>query len=458
MEFLQFILTLAAIAVVVICIAKQFYAPMTLLIMSIVILFITTTIKDVSILGKATQGNMYIDIFEYVRTKFASAFTSNGIILLPIFGYATYMTKLNASKLLACLAIKPLKKIHAPYWVGIPLAVVIGAVLRLAITSQTGLNALFMVCIFPVLVAAGLSKFSAASVIILSTTFDWGPGDGPSNLIFSNVVGGNQTNFFIHYQLGIYPFAILAAILVAVLVNMRADKKIGFKQDESERIDELDPKSLGIPTYYALFPLLPLVFMIVFSDAVLGSITMSAFGSVVASLLVVLLFEFINKRNIKGVLKTSSEQLLGMGVAYGSLFAMISCAQVFAGAIGEIGGFKVLTNFLATLHMPGALLIALVGPCAMLVGISLGSSSSASVTFYPMLGDLAKVAGISASSAVIPLLTAVGTSRALSPISPAVILVSDYIGVDPLVLIKRNILPLLAYWGTATFIATVIFG
>ena len=462
MDLLLFILTLLALAVAVLCIAKEFYAPMTLLLVSIVILVCTTIYKGESILvltGGKSNGNMFMDIFEFVRVRFTSAFGSNGIVLLPVFGYASYMTKLNASKLLACLAIKPLKKFNAPYYVGIPLCIIIGFLLRLAITSQTGLNALFMVCIYPVLVACGLSKLSAASVIILSTALDWGPADGPTNLVFGGVMGegANVTDFFINYQLLIYPISIAVAIVLSIIVHKIADKKDGI-EFETEKLDEVDPRSLGIPMYYAFLPMLPLVFMIVFSDLVLGSITMTAFGATIASLIIVFICETIRRKSLKETLKASAEQFLGMGVGYGSMFAMISCAQVFAGAIEQIGGFQSLTSFLATLSIPGPLLIGAVGICAWVVGIALGSSSSASVTFYPMMAGLSQAAGITTQSSLIPLLFAVSTSRSLSPISPAVLLVSNHIDVDPLVLIKRNIIPIAGGWLTATFISTVIIG
>lgn len=457
MELLQFILTMLILAIAVAAIAKKYYAPMTLVLVSLIVLVGYTIVTGDSVMGDSTSGNRFIDVFEFVCSKFVSAFSSNGIVLLPIFGYATFMNKLNASKLLACLAIKPLKKINAPYWAGIPLCVLIGAVLRLAISAQTGLNALFLVCIYPVLIACGLSKLTAASVIILSTTFDWGPGDPPTNLVFSNVVGGDVASFFIKYQLKIYPFAILVAMLLAVIINKRADKKLGEIKD-AEHIDELDPKSLGIPLYYAFFPMLPLVFMIVFSEAIMKTVTISAFAAVIISLLIVMVFEVINKHNLKEVIKESQEQFLGMGVAYGMMFAMISAAQVFAGAIKLVGGFTVLTGWLSAINIPGFLLIMMVGPCALLVAIALGSSSAASTTFYPMLGDLANVAGISASSAVLPLVMAVGPGRALSPISPACTLVANHVGVEPIELVKRNAVPLCAYWFVGSLMSVLIMG
>ncbi len=458
---LRLILTIIALGIVVWGIAKKYYAPMTLILVSMVILLVYTIIKQESVLGDSTVGNMYIDIFEYIRTKFISAFTGNGIVLLPIIGYAAVMNKMQASKLLACLAIRPLKKINAPYWVGIPLVVLIGAVLRLAIDAQTGLNALFLVCIYPVLRACGLTKLTAASVIVLATTFDQGPGDSPTNMVYGNVVGGDVASFFIRYQLKCYPLAILAAAIVAVLINRAADKKLrakGYQDDDNENLDELDPRSLGIPLIYAAFPMLPLVFMIVFSEVVIKGVSMTACAAVFASLFVVMLFELFRVKSLKNVIKGSSEQFLGMGVAYGSMFAMISAAQVFAGAIKLIGGFPVLTGWLATLKIPGAILVMLVGPLATFVAIALGSSSAASTTFYPLLGDLANAAGVSAESACIPLIMAVGPGRSLSPIAPACTIVANTLNVEPIDMIKRNIAPLAVYWFIGSFIATVILG
>lgn len=145
-----------------------------------------------------------------------------------------------------------------------------------------------------------------------------------------------------------------------------------------------------------------------------------------------------------------------MGIAYGNMFAMISAAQVFAGAIKLVGGFSVLTSWLSGLSIPGFLLLLMIGPLAIFVAIALGSSSAASTTFYPMLGDLAQVAGISTSSATIPLIMAVGPGRALSPISPACTIVANQVGIDPLELVKRNLIPLSGYWLTGALIATLI--
>lgn len=449
------ILTLVVIAILAYIVGKKMYPTMSLLALGLIVLFAYTIITQKSVMGDSTCGNMYIDVFEYVKSKFTSTFTSTGIVLMPVMGYATYMNHIGASKKLALLAIKPFKNTKNPY-ILCGISIIIGGILRLAIPSQTGLVALLMVTIYPVMTAAGMSVPAATAAVVAGTAFDWGPACSTTALVLSNSTQQAQGPFFISFQLPVIAVALIVTAVLSIFVNQRADKKSNYVLGSDAGSEEQTENVNDIPGFYAFFPMLPLVIMIIFSEAVLKSVVISAFGATVFSLTVVVICEIIRNKGLAAAFAGTKQQFVGMGTCFADIVAMISCATTFAGAVQLIGGFKTMSNFIINSGLPVILLLVAVCAMVILMTMVVASSVPSVTTFAPFITGIAQAGNVANEVVLLPFILADGFSRSFSPISAVNVFASKYVNIDAVELIKRNAVPMIGGIITAMAMSLLI--
>jgi DcuC family C4-dicarboxylate transporter len=451
---MDILLTLLVVVLLTFTIYKKIFPTMVLLFIGVLVLTVYTIVTKTSVVGNATSGNIYIDIFEYVRTRFASAFTGMGIVLMPVVGYATYMNHLGASKLLAITAIKPFKNVKSPYFI-CGVVTVLGALLKLALPSQVGLLALITVTIYPVMIAAGMSKAAAGATCLLGTAFDWGPADPTTAMILANSTQQAQAPLFISSIMPVFPIGFLVAAVISVFINKYYDKKEGIKQEGLDD-DKTKADISTLPGYYALFPLIPLVIMIICSEAVLGSVVITPFAAVVISFLVVVLIETIRNKSLLKSFEGSKQQFAGMGTCFGDMITLIAAATVFAGSVQLIGGFATISSYIVGSGLPGFVLIVVVCVLVIFMTMVVASSVPSSTTFAPFIMGIAKAGGFTNETVIVPFLAAAGFSRSFSPISSAIVFMAKFLNIEATELIKRNFIPFIAALITI-IIASVAF-
>lgn len=166
MDILYVILTALLVVAAVTMILKKVDTRLTFLFLGVIGLAAATIVTGQSVLGDSTTGNVWLDIFDVIRAKFVSTISGTGIRLMMIGGYVMLMNHTKAADVLALGASKLLKPIKNPYIV-LALVYMIGAVLKIFITSQIALGLLFMATMFPILTRMGVSKLSAAAARLL---------------------------------------------------------------------------------------------------------------------------------------------------------------------------------------------------------------------------------------------------------------------------------------------------
>lgn len=450
---MKIVLTVLVMIVLAYIIMKKINPTLGLLVVGLGVLLAITTLTGTSLMGDSTSGNIYLDVLEYARSKFLSTFQSQGIILMPVFGYASYMTYLGASKKLAKAMIKPFKNIKSPY-ILVAISVIIAAILRVAIPSMTGLISLLMVTIYPVMVLAGMSKLSAAAAVVLGCGFDWGPADITTNLVLQNTTQEAPASFFAAYQLPIYAVGLVAAGIVLMLVNKWADQKMGYVIGSDTA--EMDSADDTCPGFYALLPLIPLAIMIICSDVVLKNVSITPFSAVLLSFLVVIVVEIIRKKSLIKAFNESKEFFTGMGVCYTGSIALVSAAGVFGDALTKIGGFDQITTAMQSANLPAFLSILVIIFLSLFMTFFTASTVPATVAFSPLIPGIASTAGLVIQSVMLPCAFAMGIARAFSPVSAANIFTSDYINKNGIDLVKRNALPMLSAI-LAILVASLLF-
>ena len=157
MDILYVILTALLVVAAVTMILKKVDTRLTFLFLGVIGLAAATIVTGQSVLGDSTTGNVWLDIFDVIRAKFVSTISGTGIRLMMIGGYVMLMNHTKAADVLALGASKLLKPIKNPYIV-LALVYMIGAVLKIFITSQIALGLLFMATMFPILTRMGVQQ------------------------------------------------------------------------------------------------------------------------------------------------------------------------------------------------------------------------------------------------------------------------------------------------------------
>lgn len=453
---MEILFTILIMAVVAYAIMKKMYPTLVLLVVGIIVMFAVTIITQTSVLGDSSLGNIYIDVIESVRLKFISVFSGQGIVLIPVFGYAAYMMHIGASKKLAKILIKPFAKVKSPYFL-VGVAVVIAGFLRIAVPAQTGLISLLMVTIYPVLVESGMSKVSAGSACVLGTTFDWGPADTTTALVLTNTTQMTASEYFVSYQLPIYSIGLVVSAILLCIINKWMDKKSGFVLG-SDIITTEKEQEEKLPWFYGLLPILPLVFLILFSDVVFSSLSISAFGAVLIAFFITLILEMIRKRSIVKVFDGSKELFKGFGQCYGTMIVLVSAAGVFGDALTAVGGFSKISTWMNQASFPAIIFILLICGLSIFMTFFTASTVPATTAFSPLIVGIASSAGWAAEAVMLPVGFAMGMARAFSPISAPNIFASEFLGVNVMELIKRNLIPMICAILAIMFSSLIFIG
>lgn len=214
-------------------------------------------------MGDKTTGNAVIDVFAYAANAFKSNASGVGLTLMMVTGYAVYMSHIGASTKLAYLATKPLSKIKNPYIV-LSMLFIIGIPAETSDhQSHAGLAMLLMAIAFPILTSLGISKLSAATVMIMCGFVDWGPNDSSAIFAAENVVGMPMMNYFLTYQGKAAAILILICAVFLPIYLRHMDKKDASTGSVAAKTEM--PRDSSCPACYAVLPIVPLVLITVFS-------------------------------------------------------------------------------------------------------------------------------------------------------------------------------------------------
>lgn len=438
MELILVLLTIVVIGIIAKCIMNKYNGVFVFVSAGIVILLIITFIKGSSILPiTKTTGNIYLDVFEFVRLKIISDISKFGMVLMVVTGYAVYMSYIGASSKLALKATEPLKKINAPYVV-LSIIFVLGCILKLVITSHSGISILMVATALPILLNLGISRASGAAVMCFTGCLDWGPND--SSAIFAAELNNMSImEYFLNYQGKVSLIILLILVLFIPFYYSRLDKKNEKKNQKIKRIEKLEDNDC--PNSYIFLPALPL-FLVAFFSFV-PSVSMSVVTANLLSFAATFILEFFRYKNLKETGLGMEIILKAMGECFANTVSIVISAGIFAESIKCIGGIKVVANFFASLN--GGVLITMILMSCLMFGavILLGSGYASWYAFGPLVPNMTKQMGVSALYIALPMQLATSLGRSLSPVSGVVIAITGLTGVRIEELIRYSIIPML---------------
>lgn len=430
------ILTLIAVIIVARFVLKKVNTVVVFITSGIIILTVASLITHTSPLGKNTLGNPILDSFGFVTSAFTSTVSGVGAIIMAVTGYAAYMNHIGASGKLAYLAVKPLSKIHNQYLV-LSGVFVIGMLLKLVITSQSALALLLLPTVFPIFMALGINRLTAASVLCL-ICIDWGPNDG-STIFSAGVAKLNVVSLFSNYQAYIVAAIIVVLAIVIPFYYKYVDKKSADnKTAEVAKTNEV--ADTNCPAYYALLPLLPLV--LVFAGSWIKAIKLDVITANVIGLIVVFVIELIRRKDWREAPKDAVVILKAMGNSFANVVSIIIAASVFAEGIKNLGGISILARLLGNIQGASLLTVLLMTLITFGAAVLMGSGAASLYAFAPLVPGIASSIGVGTLSMIIPMELGAAIGRGMSPVAGATIAISGYAGVDTVSVVKRTSVPL----------------
>lgn len=433
---------------------RRYQTHIVLLFSGLILVAAAAFLAGVDILPKGVKPSGFagFDIFNLLVSIGKKQASGIGFLIMAAGGFAAYMERIGAANALVRITVSPLRKLNSPYIV-LVLGYLIGQLLVMVIPSAAGLAMLLLVALYPILKGVGVSPAAAVAVIGTSAGMTLGPSSGTANLA-AKVAGLDPIIYFVQYQL---PVAIATLIAVAVchyFVQRYYDRK---GDDVYQDADQVQAKEVpSVPVWYAVFPLLPIALMIIFSKLVISTVKLDTIAALFLVWVLVILVELIRLRSPKKIFKDAMAMFQSMGKMFGGIVALIICAEFFANGLKVSGVITALINSAqgigAGMLEMAVILALIVGLVTFLTGSGVGAYSS----FAALAPDVAHGLGGTVASLVTPMQFASGMFRAMSPVAGVIIAVAGAAGVTPIAVVRRTWLPMTVGM-IVTFAANAIF-
>lgn len=450
---LSVLLTLLIIAPVVWLIIHKYNPQLSIVFGGFALLLLAAALGSGGIDGSKT-GFVLFDVFDVWTSAFKTVTGGLGMSIMLVGAYAMYMDHIGASKALVGIAIKPLQAMHAPYMV-LMMTYIVGQLVNVFIPSASGLALLLMVTVYPVLVRLGVSKLSATAVIASTACLDLGPASG-NTVVAAKIAGMDVVDFFVQHQLLVGLITAVAIAVAHYFVQKFADGRARLADGDVEEEHEPHAVDTGVPAYYALLPLVPLVLIFTFSKMVVASVKVDIYNAIVISLVVAILVEMIHRRSIKEVMASYKVYLERMGKQFAGVVSLIISGSVLAAGLKAIGSIDYLIDSAVAAGFPVLILISLCVLVIAAASILMGSGNAAFFSFGELIPGIAAKIGVSVVSVVIPMQLAAGISRTMSPITGAIVAAAGISGVSPFDVVKRTFLPMLVGLITSTLMSYIL--
>ena len=456
-----------AVAVVIAMLIKKMEMKITLLLMGIILMFVGLGLGT-PIGGEefASTGAVWLDPLKVIADQFKSTISSAGFIILILGGYSAYMSAIKANNVTVSVLTKPIARIKSVY-ILVPLVFLLGNLLSLVVPSASNLAIILLATLYPILIQAGMSTLTAAGIIATTATIVPTPLGSDNVAIAAELAqtaeyaGMTATDYVFRYHAMVSIPTLLFMAVVHYFWQKYCDKKSKDTVADLEKIEKVEEVQGGalFRTVYAILPLLPILLLIlVFAlQKMTGlKIDISVEVATLFSFVIAILCELIRNRNAKATLNATESFFKGMGGSM-PIVALLVAGTIFVTGLKSIGLIAALQSAMTGMQGSGmgfVLPLLLVGLTALIVLLS-GSGTALFFAMVPLMVPLASAAGISVFAVSVPMGLAGNLLRAVSPVSAVVMIVAGSVKREPLAIVKRTSVPMIA--GTVLmFILSVI--
>ena len=437
---MNILICLIVIAITGILLMKR-YQPQPILIgMGILMMYIAYEGSWINAILDESQstGVLVFDAMDIVRITTSENVVSLGLMIMTCAGYAKYMEYIGAGTRLAHTFIKPLYRLNRPYIV-LALMFLLNMGLSICVPNPLSLALLMMVTIYPVLLRLGVSPVGAAAVIATGHLMDVGPG-AVSTLLIAKTLNIPVPNYFVGYQLRLY-FLVAVVTAVAHFFWQRYRDRLDGPMDVGD-CESIPEAPIG-PKLYMIFPLLPLCFILGFSQYGLPGVKMNVTLAMMLAFGIALLPELIRHRNLRTVLKSTTVFFEGMGNQFSYAVTLIIGGQVFAQGLVSLGLIDSLVSALQTLSLNSVGLTSVMGGGMLGLSMVTGSNVAPLFTLVPLVPDIVSNLGLDPITTMLGMQNGASLGLFLSPISPVMVGVAGVAHIKSMDLLKRTSVPVI---------------
>ena len=430
-------------------IAKNYDAKFVLFIAGIVLMLAAAALGLPILDAKATSGNVWLDPFKQIQSGFIRQFSNAGIIIMVLFGFSAYMSYIGANDKAVDLVSKPISKIRSPY-ILVPIVFWLGTLLSLVIPSAASLAVILMATLYPILRAANISSMTAAGIIATTATIMPTPLGG-DNVVAARLLGFEHVVDYVlkHHAVISLPIIVLMGF-AHYFWQKYMDKKQGAAAFTDVDESKLDKGRELPPAYYALFPLVPLILIIIlgtfFRHIKIGLVEITLFSFALAFIV-----ELIRKGGVKEQMKDAAIFFKGMGDGFSQVVVLIVAASTLVAGLTSIGIIGMISAQVKDINNAGVGLMFIFSGLTALITFISGSGNAVFYSFIEMIPEIANQAHVDPVMVALPMQLTSNLIRAISPVSAVVIIVAAVVRVSPIEVVKRTSVPLLV-----GFIATLI--
>lgn len=319
------------------------------------------------------------------------------------------------------------------------------------IPSAASLAVILMATLYPILRAAKMSSMTAAGIIATTATIMPTPLGG-DNVVAARLLGFEHV---IDYVTLHHAVISLPVLLLMGFAHYFWQKYMDKRQGASAFTEVDESKLEGCkelpPAYYALFPLVPLILIIVlglcFREIKVGLVEITLFSFVLA-----FVTELIRKGNPKEQMVQAGLFFKGMGEGFSQVVVLIVAAGTLVAGLNAIGIIDMISGVVKDVNNAGAGLMFIFSGLTALITFISGSGNAVFYSFIELIPSIANQANVDPIMVALPMQFTSNLVRAISPVSAVVIIVASVIKVSPVEVVKRTSVPLAV--GT---IATLIY-
>lgn len=449
-EVIMYGAAIISVALVVTMLIKKMDIKITLFGVGIILMYVAVAMGNgIAIKDFETTGMLLLDPLKAVMDEFKSTLPKAGFIILMLGGYSAYMTSIGANDVTVNTLTKPIKGIKSVY-ILVPVVFLIGNLLSLVVPSASNLAIILLATLYPVLRKAGMSTLTSAAVIATTATVMPTPLGGDNVAIATELAKYPEfanltvTDYVLKYHAMISIPVLLLMALVHFFWQKYMDKKNPLANSAEVELSEVKEIEGGwlYKTVYTILPIFPIVLLIVVYFA---KVQLSVEVATLISFIVAIICELIRKRKGAQVLKETEAFFKGMGNAV-PIVALLVSAGVFVLGLKSIGMISSLQEMMLGIqgsNMGFVLPLILVALTILIVMLS-GSGTALFYALVPLVVPLATAAAISPIAISIPMGLVGNLMRAVSPVSAVVCIVAGSVKVNPLDIVKRTSVPMIA--------------
>lgn len=449
-EIIMYGAAIVSVILVVTMLIKKMDIKITLFGVGIILMYVALAMGNgIAIKDFQSTGMLLLDPLKAVMDEFKSTLPKAGFIILMLGGYSAYMTSIGANEVTVNTLTKPIKGIKSVY-ILVPVVFLIGNLLSLVVPSASNLAIILLATLYPVLRKAGMSTLTSAAVIATTATVMPTPLGGDNVAIATELAKYPEfanltvTDYVVKYHAMISIPVLLLMALVHFFWQKYMDKKNPIANSQNVELDEVKEIEGGwlYKTVYTLLPIFPIILLIVVYFA---KVQLSVEVATIISFIIAIICELIRKRNGAQVLKETEAFFKGMGNAV-PIVALLVSAGVFVLGLKSIGMISSLQNMMLGIqgsNMGFVLPLILVALTILIVMLS-GSGTALFYALVPLVVPLATAAAISPIAISIPMGLVGNLMRAVSPVSAVVCIVAGSVKVNPLDIVKRTSVPMIA--------------